>query len=83
MHLDAVSKLKIIKSTKGKGDIAFKEVIYYECLDSNELLTRMKTIENHYKSNANYETLHVLKDFMSLKFRKLDTDEEVLFYAAE
>lgn len=83
MYLDAINNIKIIKSTKGKDDLTFKEVVFKECRDSEELILQLKLLQHHFESDPSYEFLHGLKDHMSISFRDIVTDEEIKFYASD
>lgn len=83
MYLDAINNLKIIKSTKGKNDLTFREIVVEECKDSDEVIVRLKALQKDFENNPAYEFLHGLKDHMSISFRDLITDEEIRFYASD
>lgn len=83
MYLDAINNIKIIKSTKGKSDLTFKEVVVGECKDSDEVIVRLKALQKNFENNPSYEFLHGLKDHMSISFRDIMTDEEIRFYASD
>lgn len=83
MYLDVVTNLKIIKSTKSYGEMIFKEEIYKECLDSENIFEKMKEIETYYMHNPAYEILHKMNDFMSLKVRNRINNQELLYYVSE
>ncbi len=83
MYLDAVGKTKIIKSTKSKGELTFKEVVHKECEDSEEVILHLKALQKSFEENPAYELLHGLKDRMSICFRDKLTEEEICFYASD
>lgn len=83
MYLDAINNIKIIKSTKGKSDLTFKEVVVGEFKDSDEVIVRLKALQKDFENNPSYEFLHGLKDHMSISFRDIMTDEEIRFYASD
>lgn len=83
MYLDAINNIKIIKSTKGKDDLTFKEVVFQECKDSEEVILQLKALQKHFEGDPSYELLHGLKDHMSISFRYKATDEEIKFYASD
>ena len=83
MYLDIAQKVNIIKCTKAKHDLTFKEVIFQENVDSSDALKFLKTIQQSYLENVCYELLHGLKDHMSISFRDKYTKEEIRFYVSD
>jgi hypothetical protein len=83
MYLDTIHRFKIIKSTKGKFDLTFNEVVYQECEDQDEVLYLLKSIQREYENNPCYQLLHGMNDRLSVCFRNTYNDEDVCFYSSD
>lgn len=81
MELDAIDKIKIIKSTKTKEDLIFKEEVFQECDNSEEVLRNLQLLQHNYANNPLYELVHGLRTHLSVCFRNIESEEIIRFYS--
>lgn len=71
--------IKIIKSIENKESGVFSEELYKVCADDKEAVLVLKEIEQALGNDLNYELLHTLRDYSSVSFINVHTQEETRF----
>lgn len=83
MILATLNKINIIKSSKKKEDATFEEIIFFKCINNNEVIQKLNSIQKKYDDDPLFETLHTLQDHLSISFRHKISLQEVRFYASD
>src|SRR5690606_41044193 len=72
--------IKIIKSVENKNSGVFSEEVYKVCANDKEALRTLKEIEEALVADVNYELMHPLKDYSSVSFMNVHTQEQIRFF---
>lgn len=75
--------IKIIKSVENKNSGIFAEDVYKVCANDKEALRTLKEIEAALHADVNYELVHTLKDYSSVSFLNVHTQEEIRFFTED
>lgn len=75
--------IKIIKSVENKNSGVFSEEVYKVCVNDKEALRSLKEIEEALVADVNYELVHPLKDYSSVSFMNVHTQEEIRFFTED